>query len=79
MSTLSLFDQTPAVPAPAPAGAGPRPLVIGLDLSLTCTGIAGVGWTDIVRTKLRGDARLHHLLLTIGSFIKAADMVVMEG
>ncbi|MGW0550520.1 hypothetical protein, partial [Streptomyces altiplanensis] len=31
------------------------------------------------RTKLRGDARLHHLLLTIGSFIKAADMVVMEG
>lgn len=79
MSAPTLFDQTPAVPVPAPAGAGPRPLVIGLDLSLTCTGVAGVGWTDIVRTKLRGDARLAELIDTIGSFIKAADLVVMEG
>ncbi|MDQ3028987.1 MAG: hypothetical protein M3R09_02935 [Actinomycetota bacterium] len=56
-----------------------KPLVVGLDLSLTCTGIAGAGWSDIVRTKLRGDARLDYLVLTIGSFIKRADMVAMEG
>jgi Holliday junction resolvasome RuvABC endonuclease subunit len=62
-----------------PAAAGATPLVIGLDLSLTCTGVAGVGWTDIVRTKTRGDARLDYLVTTIGSFIKAADLVVMEG
>jgi Holliday junction resolvasome RuvABC endonuclease subunit len=41
--------------------------------------VAGVGWTDIVRTKTRGDHRLDYLVTTIGTFIKAADMVVMEG
>lgn len=76
--TAALFD-IPAVPVPASAGAGPRPLVIGLDLSLTCTGIAGAGWSDIVRTKRRGDDRLHYLVTAVGDFIKAADMVVMEG
>lgn len=55
------------------------PLVIGLDLSLTCTGVAGVGWSDTIRTKTRGDERLHYLTTTIGSFIKEADLVVMEG
>lgn len=59
--------------------AGPRPLVIGLDLSLTCTGIAGADWTDKIRTPLRGDARLAYLEDTIASFIRAADMVAMEG
>jgi len=80
VTTLPLFPKTPAagLPSPRPAAAG-APLVIGLDLSLTCTGIAGAGWTDIVRTKLRGDHRLGYLVDTIGSFIKAAEMVVMEG
>jgi Holliday junction resolvasome RuvABC endonuclease subunit len=76
----TLFDQTPAAGMPTlPAAAGATPLVIGLDLSLTCTGVAGVGWTDIIRTKTRSDARLDYLVTTIGSFIKAADLVVMEG
>ncbi|NUK22036.1 hypothetical protein [Streptomyces lunaelactis] len=81
MTHPTLFDtKTPAagLPTARPAAAG-APLVVGLDLSLRCTGIAGVGWTDIVRTNLRGDQRLSYLIDTIGSFIKAADMVVMEG
>ncbi|MDG4531662.1 hypothetical protein [Streptomyces sp. AV19] len=67
--------------APAPAGAGPRPrpLVIGLDLSLTSTGVAGVGWTDRIRTKLRGDARLAHVEAAVVSYIRHADLVAMEG
>jgi Holliday junction resolvasome RuvABC endonuclease subunit len=81
MTDLTLFDtKTPAAgPTPRPAAGTTRPLVVGLDLSLTCTGIAGTGWTDHVRTKLRGDHRLGYLVDTIGSFIRSADMVVMEG
>ncbi|MFF8409025.1 hypothetical protein [Streptomyces omiyaensis] len=62
-----------------PAAGTTRPLVVGLDLSLTCTGIAGEGWTDRIRTKTRGDLRLNYLAGEISSFIKAADLVVMEG
>lgn len=75
----TLFDLT-ETPAATPA-AGPRPqlVVIGLDLSLTCTGVAGIGWTDRIRTKLRGDERLAYLETEIVSFIRVADLVVMEG
>lgn len=67
------------IPA-AIASAGPRPLtVVALDVSLTCTGVAGVGWTDRIRTKLRGDARLAYLTTEIASFIRNADLVAMEG
>jgi Holliday junction resolvasome RuvABC endonuclease subunit len=73
----TLFDTT--TPA-APAAAGLRPLVVvALDVSLTCTGVAGAGWTDRIRTKLRGDERLAYLETEIASFIRAADMVAMEG
>ncbi|MEU2797456.1 hypothetical protein [Streptomyces sp. NPDC007117] len=59
---------------------GGRPLVIGLDLSLTCTGVAGEGWADYIRPKtLRGHPRLNHLVDEITSFIKKADLVVIEG
>ncbi|SCD41228.1 Holliday junction resolvasome RuvABC endonuclease subunit [Streptomyces sp. TverLS-915] len=80
MTAPTLFDQAPAAPAPAPVAAGrPRPVVIGLDLSLTSTGVAGEGWTDNIRTKLRGDARLVHVIDTVKTFIRSADLVVMEG
>ncbi|KMS79073.1 hypothetical protein ACH49_13520 [Streptomyces leeuwenhoekii] len=76
MSAPTLFDtEAPA----ATTAAGPRPLIIGLDLSLTSTGIAGEGWTDHIRTKRIGDARLAYLEEGIASFIRNADMVVMEG
>jgi Holliday junction resolvasome RuvABC endonuclease subunit len=54
-------------------------VVVALDVSLTCTGVAGAGWTDRIRTKLRGDERLAYLETEIASFIRAADMVAMEG
>jgi Holliday junction resolvasome RuvABC endonuclease subunit len=56
-----------------------RPLVIGLDLSLTCTGIAGAGWTEHIRPTTRGHQRLAFLLDEIGTFIRAADLAVIEG
>lgn len=62
-----------------PAAGTNRPLVIGLDLSLTSTGVAGEGWSDRIRTKLRGDARLRALKQGVVSFIRSADLVVMEG
>jgi Holliday junction resolvasome RuvABC endonuclease subunit len=75
----TLFDLTTETPA-APAAAGPRPLtVVALDVSLTCTGVAGVGWTDRIRTKLRGDQRLAYLKTEIATFIRCADLVAMEG
>lgn len=77
--TPTLFDQTPAAGLPTTRPAAVTPLVIGLDLSLTCTGVAGTGWTDIIRTKRRGDERLHYLITAVADFIKQADMVVMEG
>ncbi|MEU9000493.1 hypothetical protein [Streptomyces sp. NPDC048551] len=77
--TLTVTPAT-GMPLTLPAaGIQPRPLVIGLDLSLTSSGIAGEGWTTHVRTKTRGDYRLHYLAGQIGDHIKNADLVVMEG
>jgi Holliday junction resolvasome RuvABC endonuclease subunit len=76
----TLFDlDTPATAAPV--AAGPRPLVIGGDLSLRCTGIGSAEWTDYVKPKaaLRGNPRLAYLMEEIGSFLKNADLVVLEG
>ncbi|MGA5604044.1 hypothetical protein ACPCUF_23915 [Streptomyces griseoincarnatus] len=73
----TLFDLTEA-PA-ATTAAGSRPLIIGLDLSLRSTGIAGEGWTDHIRTKRTGDARLAYLEEGVVSFIRNADLVAMEG
>lgn len=80
MTQLPLL-QTPAagMPTTLPAAAGTAPLTIGLDLSLTCTGVAGTGWTDKIRTKLRGDERLAHIEEEVASYIRSADLVVMEG
>ncbi|MFJ8855147.1 hypothetical protein [Streptomyces sp. NPDC102437] len=79
MTAPTLFNTTPAAGLTPRPAAGPTPLVIGLDLSLTCTGVAGAGWSDIIRTKRRGDDRLNHLLAAVADFVKRADLVVMEG
>lgn len=57
------------------------PRVIGLDLSLTCTGVAGEGWTDIIRprTGLRGHPRLAFIVDQVAVHIRNADLVVIEG
>ncbi len=65
----------------ATPGAATRPLVIGLDLSLTCTGVAGAEWTDFIRPKvgLRGHPRLDFIVDQVVTFIRNADLVVIEG
>ena len=79
--TAGLFQLDPAAPATRPGAAGPRPTVtvIGLDLSLTSTGVAGVGWTDRIRTRLRGDERLDHIAEQVRDYLRPADLVVLEG
>lgn len=57
----------------------PVPRVIGLDLSLTCTGVAGEGWADIIRTGLRGHPRLAFIVERVTEHIRGADLVVIEG
>jgi Holliday junction resolvasome RuvABC endonuclease subunit len=76
----TLFDLAPETPA-APAAAGARPLVVGADLSLRSTGLGSADWTDAVRTKatMTGHPRLAYLMQEIGSFLKSADLVVLEG
>ncbi|MFE9125074.1 hypothetical protein ACFYOF_06560 [Streptomyces sp. NPDC007148] len=77
MTAPTLF--APEAPA-ATLAAGPRPLVIGGDLSLRSTGIGSAEWTDYVRPKaLRGHPRLAYLVQEIGTFLKSADLVVLEG
>lgn len=56
--------------------------VLGVDLSLTCTGIAGDGWTDTVKppAKLRGHERLHHIRNTlVDRYLAGVTLVVVEG
>ncbi|MDX2679270.1 hypothetical protein [Streptomyces soliscabiei] len=57
------------------------PKVIGLDVSLTCTGVAGEGWTDTIRPRagLRGHPRLAWIIERVADHIRGADLVVIEG
>lgn len=57
------------------------PKVVGLDLSLTCSGVAGDGWTDTIKpnAKARGHERLAWIIDRIGDFVMFADLVVIEG
>lgn len=55
--------------------------VLGLDLSLTCTGLAGAGWTDRLRSgDRRGADRLTWLRRELTDrFLGGVELVVMEG
>lgn len=76
MTTLLEPADTPTTPA----ASGPRPLVVGADLSLRSTGLGSADWTDYVRPKnLTGHPRLAYLVQEIGSFLRNADLVVLEG
>ncbi|MEV5659829.1 hypothetical protein [Streptomyces flaveolus] len=79
MTTPALFE--PEAPAPTPVvAAGPRPTVIGLDIALVTSGVAGTGWTDLIRTgDLRDEERLVYLVEAAASFYRRADFVVIEG
>ena len=79
----TLFTQTPAagLPIARPAAAGATvPLVIGCDMALVTSGIAGPGWTDLIRTgNRRGEERLDYIVETAASFYRLADFVTIEG
>ncbi|MFE6866045.1 hypothetical protein ACFVFS_05775 [Kitasatospora sp. NPDC057692] len=81
LSRLALAMPTVSVPAPAGTGApAPTPLVIGLDVSLSCTGVAGRGWAEAIRSgRLDGHERLAHQLREMQSYYRGADFVVIEG
>ncbi|MEU8371194.1 hypothetical protein [Micromonospora tulbaghiae] len=74
-----VFDHT--APRMAPAGVPGAPKTIGIDLSLTCTGVAGRGWTDTIRppAKLRGHERLQWIEDRIGDFAHRCDLIAVEG
>ena len=57
------------------------PKVLGLDLSLTCTGLAGDGWTDTIRPgDRRGADRLMWIRDTLTDrWLANVDLAVVEG
>ncbi|MDQ3431698.1 MAG: hypothetical protein M3467_05675, partial [Actinomycetota bacterium] len=47
---------------------------------LGTTGVAGAGWTDVVRTGTRrGEDRLDYIVTTLSTFYRLADLAVIEG
>lgn len=58
--------------------AGPR--VLGLDLSLTCTGLAGPGWTGTIKPGTRrGVDRITHIRDAIGTYLAGVTLACVEG
>lgn len=64
------------------------PKVIGIDPSLTCTGLAGDGWTSTIPTKARrarqgrrdfAHGRMRHILDVIRDHLAGVDLAVIEG
>ncbi|RPK69042.1 hypothetical protein EES44_07890 [Streptomyces sp. ADI96-15] len=73
----SVVESTTQAGPPGPV----VPRVIGLDLSLTCTGVAGEGWTTTIRPRaaLRSHPRLALILDAVVDHVRGADLVVIEG
>jgi hypothetical protein len=64
------------------------PKVLGVDPSLTCTGLAGDGWTDTIKTKARRKhqtsrdfmhTRTRHIIATLGDYLSGVELAVLEG
>ncbi|WP_200309143.1 hypothetical protein [Streptomyces adelaidensis] len=82
MTAPTLF--TPEAPAAVAAAGlqplGPVPLVIGLDVAMGISGVAGIGWTDHVRSTADSQHEKFAAQLTgLSSFYRYADFVVIEG
>lgn len=69
----------------APGGA---PKVLGIDPSLTCTGLAGDGWTATIPTRGRrarqgrrdfAHGRMRHILDIVRDHLHGVDLAVIEG
>lgn len=64
------------------------PKVLGIDPSTSCTGLAGDGWTDTIKTKGRRarqtardfqHARTKYIIATLGDYLSGVDLAVLEG
>lgn len=64
-----------------PTQDAPRPRVLGLDLSLTCSGVAGIGWADVIKppAKMRGHDRLAFISAAVVDRLLGVDLVLVEG
>lgn len=69
------------VPPASPTGGTGTPRVIGLDISLSSTGVAGVGWTDLIRPgkQRTGEERLDYIVDCCIDFCRYATFVAIEG
>lgn len=61
-----------------------EPNVLGVDLSITCTGLAGPGWTDTIRPPDSKKADIHTRMDVVVStltdrYLNGVDLVVIEG
>lgn len=58
-----------------------KPRVIGLDLSLSATGVAGDGWTEVIKppANCRSHDRLYLIKNRLRDFTRHAALVVVEG
>ncbi|MEU4779243.1 hypothetical protein [Micromonospora sp. NPDC023633] len=76
-------DQTPGtIDDPARLRARLAPKVLGLDLSLTCTGIAGNGWTEALKPPpgLRGVDRILWIRDSLTArWLRSIDLAAVEG
>jgi hypothetical protein len=58
------------------------PKVLGVDLSITCTGLAGPGWTDTIKPAKKGviHARMDTIVSAlVDEYLQGVDLVVLEG
>lgn len=70
----------PAAAPPSAAAGRPAPRAIGLDISLASTGVAGIGWTELIRTgDRRGEARLDYIVACVLDYTRSANFVAIEG
>ncbi len=76
----------PGVATTVTPGAGPK--CLGIDPSTTCTGLAGSGWTDTIKTKARRrhqttrdhqHGRTKHIIATLADYLSGVELAVIEG
>lgn len=60
-----------------------RPKILGLDLSITCTGVAGAGWTDAIKPPDAKKADIHtridFIVRRLHEFLPGIELVALEG
>ena len=77
---MTLPLNLPGVATTVTPGGGPR--ILGLDLSITCTGLAGPGWTETIKPSKKLDtlARMDVVVRELTDrFLAGVELVALEG